>query len=133
MIISLFIVVDRVRARNADGLYLALLPLSYAPIRFLLDYPDGRVALGGGPGPDLPPGTITDTPGDPSPFDLEHAIRVVVSAGFTFDTTTIAKINFLGCQGQPAPAAGDYKCIVIDAADGNFQNAPGVTCSVSIP
>jgi len=102
-------------------------------IRFLLDYPDGQVALAGGPGPDLPPGTITDTPGDPTPFDVEHAVRVVVSAGFTFDTTTIAKVNFLGCTGQPLPSAGDYRCIVIDASDGDFNNVTGVTCTVSIP
>jgi cysteine-rich repeat protein len=102
-------------------------------IRFFLDYPDGQVALGGGPGPDLPAGTITDTPGDPTPFDLEHAIRILVSAGFTFDTTTIAKINFLGCTGQPVPPASAYRCTVIDASDGNFAAVSGVTCEVSGP
>ena len=102
-------------------------------IRFLLDYPDGQVALAGGPGPDLPPGTITDTPIQPTPFDLEHAVRVVVAADFTFDTTTIAKVNFLGCTGQPAPSASDYRCIVIDASDSGFNNVTGVTCAVSIP
>jgi cysteine-rich repeat protein len=102
-------------------------------IRFFLDYPDGQVALAGGPGPDLPAGTITDTPGDPTPFDLEHAIRILVSAGFTFDTTTIAKIDFLGCAGQPVPPASAYGCTVIDASDGSFQNVAGVTCTVSGP
>ena len=102
-------------------------------IRFLLDYPDGQVALPGGPGPDLPPGTLTDTPGDPTPFDLEHAVRIVVAAGFTFDTTTIGKLNFLGCTGQPVPSAADYHCIVIDASDGSFNNVTGVTCTVSTP
>jgi len=100
-------------------------------IRFFLDYPDGQVALAGGPGPDLPAGTLTDTPGDPTPFDLEHAIRILVSAGFTFDTTTIGKLNFLGCAGQPVPPVSAYKCTVIDASDGNFQNVTGVTCSVN--
>jgi cysteine-rich repeat protein len=100
-------------------------------IRFLLDYPDGQVALAGGPGPDLPPGTITDTPIQPTPFDLEHAVRVVVAADFTFDTTTIAKVNFLGCTGQPVPSASDYRCIVIDASDASFNNVAGVTCAVS--
>jgi hypothetical protein len=100
-------------------------------IRFLLDYPDGQVAMPGGVGSNVPAGTFTDTPGDPDPFDVEHAVRVVVSAGFTFDTTTIARVGLLGCQGQPLPSAGDYRCIVIDAADGDFQNVTGVTCAVS--
>jgi len=101
-------------------------------INLLLDYPDGGVALGGGPGPDLPPGTITDTPADATPFDLEHAVRVVVSGGFTFDTALIGKVNFLGCTGQPLPSASDYHCTVIDASV-DFNNVTGVTCSVSIP
>ena len=102
-------------------------------IRFLLDYPDGRVALPGGVGPDVPTGTFTDAPGDVGPFDLEHAVRVVVSAPFTFDTTTIAHVNFLGCAGAAPPSASDYRCIVIDASDENFTNVSGVTCSVTIP
>jgi cysteine-rich repeat protein len=100
-------------------------------IRFFLDYPDGQVALAGGPGPDLPAGTLTDTPGDPTPVDLEHAIRVLVSAGFTFDTTTIGKLNFLGCAGASVPPTTAYKCTVLDASDGNFQNVTGVTCAVN--
>jgi hypothetical protein len=31
------------------------------------------------------------------------------------------------------PTATDCRCLVIDGADENFQNAPGVTCSVTIP
>jgi cysteine-rich repeat protein len=102
-------------------------------IRFLLDYPDGSVALAGGAGPDVPVGTITNAPdgADVTPFDLEHAIRVLISAPFTFETTTLARLNLLGCMGRPAPSASDYRCIVIDAADGSFQNVGGVTCSVS--
>src|SRR6185295_17339917 len=55
-------------------------------IRFVLDYPDGRVALGGGVGPDVPPGTFSDSAADVTPFDLEHAVTVVVSGGFPFET-----------------------------------------------
>ncbi len=103
-------------------------------IRFLLDYPDGRVALGGGAGPDVPPGTIFDTPDgtDVTVFDLEHAVRILVGAPFAFETATIARVELLGCSGSNPPVAGDYRCIVIDAADGNFVNVPGVTCSVSV-
>jgi hypothetical protein len=102
-------------------------------MRFLLDYPDGRVALAGGAGPDVPVGTITNAPdgADVTPFDLEHAIRVLISAPFTFETTTLVRVSLLGCEGEPAPSAADYRCIVIDAADGDFQNVEGVTCAVS--
>jgi cysteine-rich repeat protein len=102
-------------------------------IRFLLDYPDGHVALPGGPGPDSPGGTFTDLAGDLQSFDVEHAVRLVVSVPFTFDTTTVLRVNFLGCAGAPLPSATDYRCIVIDASDENFQTVAGVTCSVTVP
>jgi len=102
-------------------------------IRFLLDYPDGRVALPGGPGPDAPGGTFTDAAGDVVSFDIEHAVRMIVSVPFTFDTTTVLRVNFLGCAEAPLPSASDYRCIVIDASDENFQSVSGVTCTVTIP
>jgi cysteine-rich repeat protein len=101
-------------------------------IRFILDYPDGRVALGGGAGPDVPPGTFSDSAADITPFDLEHGITVVVSGGFPFETATITKVHLLGCTGAPLPAASDYKCTVTDASV-DLQAVTGVTCSVSIP
>jgi cysteine-rich repeat protein len=102
-------------------------------IRLLLDYPDGQVALPGGPGPDSPVGTFSDLAGDLVSFDVEHAVRLLVSVPFTFDTTTVLRLNFFGCAGVPLPAASDYRCIVLDAADGNFQTVTGVTCTVTVP
>jgi cysteine-rich repeat protein len=102
-------------------------------IRFLLDYPDGKVALPGGPGPDSPGGTFSDAAGDLQSFDVEHAVRLVVSVPFTFDTTTVLRVGFLGCGGSPLPAADEYRCNVIDASDANFESVAGVTCQVTIP
>jgi cysteine-rich repeat protein len=101
-------------------------------IRLILDYPDGRVALAGGNGPSVPPEAFTDSAADVTPGDLEHAVTLVVSGGFPFETDIVTRVHFLGCVGTPLPVASDYKCIVVDASV-DTQNVTGVNCTVSIP
>ncbi len=106
-------------------------------ILLLLDYPEGRSEIPG-LGFDVI-GSISNTPGESTDaLDLgvgsaEHALRLLVSASFTFDTTTIANVAFRGCTGTTLPAPSDFRCIVLEAGDGNFMPAQGVTCSVTIP
>lgn len=106
-------------------------------ILLLLDYPDGRMEVPG-LGTDVIQ-SITNTPGESADaIDLgigsaEYALRLLVSASFTFDTTTIANVSFRGCAGAPGPSPGDFQCTVLEAADGSFTLVPGVTCSVTIP
>jgi cysteine-rich repeat protein len=106
-------------------------------ILLLLDYPEGRVEIPG-LGFDVI-GSISNTPGESTDaLDLgigsaEHALRLLVSASFTFDTTTIATVSFRGCAGAPPAGPSDFICTVLEAGDGNFMAAPGVTCSVTIP
>lgn len=101
-------------------------------ILVLLDYPDGRMEIPG-LGFDVI-GSISNTPGESTDaLDFEHALRLLVSASFTFDTTTLVNVSFRGCTGAPAPTPSDFRCMVVQAGDGSFMPVQGVTCSVTIP
>jgi cysteine-rich repeat protein len=105
-------------------------------ILLLLDYPEGRMEI---PGLGFEViGSISNTPGENTDaLDLgvgsaEHALRLLVSASFSFDTPNIATVAFRGCAGAPPPGPGDFNCIVLEAG-ADFMHVQGVTCSVTIP
>src|SRR4029450_1217971 len=77
-------------------------------ILVLLDYPDGRMEIPG-LGFDVI-GSISNTPGESTDaLDFEHALRLLVSASFTCDTTRVATVGCRGCTGAPAPTPSDFR------------------------
>lgn len=101
-------------------------------VQLVLDYPDGRMEIPG-LGFDVI-ASISNTPGETTDaLDFEHALSLLVSASFTFDTTTIANVSFRGCAGATLPSPSDFGCTVVSAGDGSFNSVEGVTCSVTIP
>jgi hypothetical protein len=83
---------------------------------FILDYPTGASRSAAAPARTFRPARSPTPQADVVPFDLEHAVTVVVSGGFPFETATITKSTSSGAPAQPLPAASDYKCIVTDAS-----------------
>ena len=94
-----------------------------------LDYPEGKVDL---PGEDFTPDVTALVGGTFQPFDFGHALRVVAADAFNFGTTSIATLNFVTCNGAPAPVVGDFPCFVTEAGS-EAGPVQGLTCTVTIP
>jgi len=102
-------------------------------LTLLLDYPEGQVRK-----PVTTPATnVSDGPVN----DLTYAMKDPL-----IDTTfadgipanggpAMLQVMFNGCQGTSLPAAGDYKCTILDASDedGTSIDPSTLGCTVTIP
>lgn len=70
-----------------------------------------------------------------TPGDTNYALRGVLLDTFFagVPSGTAFTIDFDTCNGAPAPTAGDFTCVVADAADETFAPVTDATCSVSVP
>jgi hypothetical protein len=97
-----------------------------------VDYPEGKVSLPGSGA--FASGWISNTP--PGAFatanDFDHALREVIASGSAIAPGLLFRMNFQACQGAAAPTAGEFTCLVTDAADPLGNTVGGVTCTVSL-
>jgi cysteine-rich repeat protein len=101
-------------------------------LTLLLDYPEGQVSK-----PVTTPASgVIDTPNDLL-YELKDALLdSTFFAGIPANSAgAMLQVTFDGCQGQALPAAGDYKCTILDAADENGTSIDFSTfgCTVTIP
>ncbi len=102
-------------------------------VTLYLDYPEGNVRI---PVTSDPSG-VSDGPVN----DLSYAFKdPVLDATFVDGLPAngagpMLHVTFDGCQGQPLPAASDYKCSFLDASDENGVAIDPTTlgCMVTIP
>ncbi len=106
-----------------------------AAITTLLKYPDGVVRIPGAGNDASVQNRLTQVPFNiaGTPNDLDYALRYVA---FTPDLSAIEEgglvaVEFDVCEGATAPTAGDFNCIVEDAADTNITSVTGASCSAS--
>ncbi len=101
-------------------------------LTLLLDYPEGQVRQ-----PTTTPGSgVLDTPND-----LTYALKDALIDSTLVDgipangAGPMLQVMFDGCQGQALPAATDYQCTILDAADesGNSIDPATLGCAVTVP
>jgi cysteine-rich repeat protein len=112
-------------------------PANLGGIIVLLDYPEGRVEIPGGPppgGPAIPAGTIINPPPGTSliPLDWNHALRVTAFRQGAIAEGRLFTVKFRDCAGAPTPpiSDGQFPCTVLQATDPLSNPVGGVTCSV---
>jgi hypothetical protein len=102
-------------------------------LTLFLDYPEGHVRMP----VTTPPSGVSDGPLN----DLTYAFKdPVLDSTFTDGIPAngsgpMLQVMFDGCQGQALPAATDYKCTILDAADenGTSIDLSTLSCGVTIP
>ncbi|HUI28292.1 MAG TPA: hypothetical protein VL403_19585, partial [Candidatus Kryptonia bacterium] len=66
-----------------------------------------------------------------SAFDLDYALRAVLSRSNAFKPGQIFTVDFDGCSGSAAPTVADFGCSVVGCAN-SFGDVDGCSCSVSL-
>jgi hypothetical protein len=115
-------------------------PKPIAAVRVFVDYPEGKLSIPGSGDVTLG-GDLTDVLDNPFTIasfnDSDHGVLGTLAegtgspTGFSVVTGDLFTIHFETCNGAPAPAAGDFTCTVIDAADPLAKVLKGVTCTVN--
>jgi cysteine-rich repeat protein len=103
-------------------------------VAVLVDYPENRLNIPG-TGNDLTDRQhVAGTPASVLPMivDLEYGLRLNLAGTRPLNSPTIARVTFEKCVDAPAVTAADFKCVVLEAYDKNFQPAQGVTCTVTL-
>jgi len=119
-------------------------------VTVFIDYPEDRAHIPG-VGSGIPGGVIYDIidpvlnffPTNTAFNDREHALTAVLAAATdpgppavveAFGTSgDLMKIDFEGCQGQPAPVTANFGCTVVSAAGADGKVEKSATCSVTVP
>jgi cysteine-rich repeat protein len=121
---------------TADVSFIPPSGVDIAGLTIFLRYPDGVVQIPGMASDDQVQSRVTNLPENAfaTPNDLDFALRLVmVSTDQTpFVPGPLFTVEFDRCQGAPPPVAGDFTCIVEDAADTSLQPVTGVTCAVTV-
>jgi cysteine-rich repeat protein len=109
--------------------------VSLLSITVFVEYPDGTIQIPG-TGTDASVGArVVNRPAGflPTFVDRDYGLRGTLSGSRAFPSTRIFTVNFDDCVDAVEPTPQDFTCTVIEAADLQFQNVAGATCSVTLP
>lgn len=109
--------------------------VSLLSVTVFLEYPDGTVQIPG-TGTDASVGVrVINRPAGflPTFVDRDYGLRGTLSGSRAFPSTRIFTVNFDDCQGAAEATPQEFNCTVLEAANLQFQNVTGVTCSVTLP